>query len=456
MHRGEAIVLEDAREAALRPLAPSSRRFWVLAGALAIAAGIALVAYGDQLLNGLGVAGYSDSGFWGIYEANLVSFIALSYGGALVSAILRLTQAKWRAPITRLAESMAVFSLLVGMTFALVHLGRPERVWRLVFSPNLSSPIVWDFIVVMLYLLATLVFLYLPLIPDIALVRDRLQEEGSKGWRRRLYGILALDWRGLPRQRRLLDRAVTAVAVLIIPLAVFVHSVLSWAFSLTSRPGWHSTIFAPYFVVAALYAGVAMVILVVAGFRRGYHLERYINLKHFQYLAYLMLTLDLVYLYFTFSEQLTEGYLPSEEVAPVLASLLIGQYAPAFWLFVLGGGVLPLLLVAVPRTRNVTGIVVAASLAVVGMWLKRLLIVVPAVAHPLIAGPWGLFQVTWVPIAITVGATAAIPLLLMLFFKVFPILSVAEMEEVAVEERRPVPASSFYRDANLPEGGTVH
>lgn len=425
--------LHDVRDAAFRPLGPTGRGFWLLASALGLLALLGVVAYAVQLIGGLAEAGYDDQSFWGIYEANLVSFIAVSYGGALVSAILRLTQARWRAPITRLAEAMAVFSLLVGMTFALIHLGRPDRVWLMLVSPQIGSPIIWDFVVISTYLVATLMFLYLPLIPDMAALRDR---RSPGGWRGRLYGWLALGWQGLPEQRRALERGISAIAILIIPIAVLVHSVLSWAFGLTGRPGWNSTILAPYFVVAALYSGVAMVILVVAGFRKAYHLEPFIGLKHFRYLGYLLLVLNLMYLYFTFTEMLTEGYVQSEEVAPILEAILVGEYAPAFYLFNLLGGVLPFLLVALPPTRTIPGIVTASLLVVLGMWLKRLLIVVPAVAHPLITGPWGSFQATWVAISITVAAAAAIPLLLMLFFKVFPILSVDEMEECLAETEK--------------------
>jgi Ni/Fe-hydrogenase subunit HybB-like protein len=430
MHDQVAIVREDVREAALRPLQPGGKPFWVLLGVLSLLVVWGVVAYVVQLINGLGAAGYSDTGFWGIYEANLVAFIAVSYGGALVSAILRLTQAHWRAPITRLAEAMAVFSLLVGMSFALVHLGRPDHVWRLILTPQIGSPIVWDFVVIVTYLAATVLFLYLPLIPDLAVMRDRGQVHG---WRARAYAALALGWQNLPAQRQLLNRGVTTVAILIIPVAVLVHSVLSWAFALTGRPGWDSTIFAPYFVVGALYAGVAMVILVVAAFRAGYQLGSFIGLKHFQYLGYLMVTLDLMYLYFTFTELLTEGYVQTEEVAPVLEALLVGTYAPSFWLFIIVGGLVPLVVMSVPRLRSVRGIVAAAALVVAAMWLKRLLIIVPAVAHPLIAGAWGSFQPTWVALGVTVGAAAAIPLLLMVFFKFFPILSISEMEELAME-----------------------
>ncbi len=443
----------EVHEAAMRPLGRSSWRFWALAGGLAVLVVLALVAYATQVMSGLGSAGYNDNGFWGIYEANLVSFIGVSYGGALVSAILRLTNARWRAPITRLSEAMAVFSMLVGAAFAVVHLGRPDRMWRLVVFPHGSSPIIWDFIAVLTYMVATFIFLYLPLIPDIAVLRDR--RDLARGRRRSLYSLLSIRWRGRSAQRRLLAQSMTAMAILIIPIAVLVHSVLSWAFAVNSRPGWDSTIFAPYFVVAALYSGVAMVILVVAGFRKGYHLQSFIGPKHFRYLAYVMMTLGLIYLYFTFTELLTDGYGLSENSSPVISSLLIGRYAPYFWLFVVAGGIVPILLVSLRRTRTIPGIVTASALVVFGMWLKRLVIVVPAVEQPLISGAWGSFHLTWVSVAITLGGAAAIPLLLMLFFKLFPILPIYEMEEIYVEEENAISAGVQQRLVDLTEKGLM-
>lgn len=428
----EIPVQEHVRSAALRPMARSGWRFWAIAAGLTLLVAWGVVAYISQLRHGLDAAGYSDQSFWGIYEANLVAFIGVSYGGALVSAILRLTNAKWRAPITRMAEAMALFALLVGMIYAVVHLGRPERMWRIILTPEISSPIVWDFVAIMSYLFVTITFLYLPLVPDLAIVRDRFPATG--GLRARLYRLFSLNWRGLPNQREVLARTVTAVAIVIIPLAVVVHSVLSWAFAVTTRPGWNSTIFGPYFVIAALYSGIAMVILVVASFRRAYHLDDLIQPAHFRRLAFLMITLGLSYLYFTFAELLTEGYKQTEDLTPLLEAVLVGKFAPYFWVFVGMAGIAPLLLVALPRTRTVPGIVIASALVVAGMWLKRMLIVVPAATNPLIEGSWGEFRLTWVAVAVTIGGVAAIPLLLMLFFKVVPILAVAEIEEIAAEE----------------------
>jgi Ni/Fe-hydrogenase subunit HybB-like protein len=435
-HAHDVPIREDVRAVALRPMVASGRRFWFVAGALGLIVGWGLVAYVVQLRQGLDAAGYNDHAFWGIYEANLVAFIGFSYGGALVSAILRLTNARWRAPITRMAEAMALFTLLIGMIYAVVHLGRPERMWRLVVDPQISSPVVWDFVAVMSYLVATLCFLFLPLVPDLALVRDRFPRVGRL--RRWLYRTFSLNWHRRPEQRRALSQAITTVAVMIIPLAVAVHSVLSWAFAVTTRPGWNSTIFGPYFVVAALYSGIGMVILVVAGFRKAYRLEDLIEPVHFRRLGYLMITLGVTYLYFTFSELLTEGYKQTEEMTPLLEAILVGRYATFFWLFVVAAGIAPLLLVGLPWTRNVPGITMAAALVVVGMWLKRLLIVLPAATNPLIQGPWGSFSLTWVALAVTLAGAAAIPLLLMLFFRLVPILAVDEIEEIAAAEHAEV------------------
>jgi Ni/Fe-hydrogenase subunit HybB-like protein len=421
---------EGVRSAAVRPIRASGRGFWMLFGLFAALTVWGLVAWAYQIVRGLGVAGYDDRTFWSVYEANLVTFIGVSYGGAVVSAILRLTRTPWRAPISRLAEATALASLLVGMLFAVIHLGRPERLWELVVHPQMTSPVFWDFAAVSTYLAATVVFLYLPLIPDLEAARAELDlpDHSRLG---RLYRFLARGWRGLPEQRRVLEGALSVMAVLIIPLAVSVHSVLAWAFSLTSRPGWHSTLFAPYFVVAALYSGVALVILVAAAFRRGYRLDGYITESHLVHLAFLMLVLDAAYLYMTFAELLTEGYVMEQSTTALLAELLAGRYAVAFWLWAVAGGIVPMLLVALPATRHTGGVVLAAALALAGMWLKRMLIVIPGAAQPLIAGTWGTYRMTWVSASITLAAAATIALLLLAFFRFFPVLAIAEVEELA-------------------------
>ena len=450
-------VTTDAREASLRPFGRPSRLWWltVLALSLVVLSGIA--AWVVQLRGGMGAAGYNDHAFWAIYIADVVTFIGVSYGGAVVSAILRLTGATWRAPLTRLAEGTAVVTVLIGAALIIPHIGNPILLWELVTQPNTSAPVFWDFVAVMTYTAASIVFFALPLVPDMAILG---QEHGERLGRRRasLYATISRGWVGAPRQKAVLAGALGLVSIMIIPLAVSVHSVLAWAFATTSRPWWHESIWAPQFVVAALYSGVALVILVVAGFRRGYHLEGLITARHFVRLGFIMATLSATYVYLTFADLLPGAYVADHGTADVFAELLVGRLAPWFWLFAVVGGLLPLLLVALPWTRNVKGMVTAALLVVPMMWLKRILMVVGPGTYDVMTGVFGRYQFTWVPVAITLAAAAAIPLLLMLLFRVVPLLSIEEIEEINELEKpvavEPPIESQETRDDNANNVGT--
>ncbi|HEY8651671.1 MAG TPA: NrfD/PsrC family molybdoenzyme membrane anchor subunit [Dermatophilaceae bacterium] len=401
----------DAREASLRPFGKPSRLWWSAVATLALVVLTGIAAWVIQLRGGMGVAGYSDQAFWAIYIADVITFIGVSYGGAVVSAILRLTGATWRAPLTRLAEGTAVVTVLIGAALIIPHIGNPIRLWELLTQPNLTAPVFWDFVAVTTYTFASIVFFALPLVPDMAALHEgHAQQLGGR--RARLYETLSRGWVGAPRQRRVLAGALGLVSIMIIPLAVSVHSVLAWAFATTSRPWWHESIWAPQFVVAALYSGVALVILVVAGFRRGYHLEGFITGRHFVRLGFLLATLSATYIYLTFADLLPGAYVADHGTAAVFAELLVGRLAPWFWLFAVVGGLLPLLLVALPWTRNVAGMVVGPA------------------TYDTMTGAFGRYHFTWVPVAITLAATAAVPLLLMLLFRVIPLLSIDEIDEI--------------------------
>jgi len=427
------VITANSREAALRPFGKPGRGWWLLVGVLGVVVLAGIAAWVVQLRGGMAVAGYSDQAFWAIYIADVVTFIGVSYGGAVVSAILRLTGATWRAPLTRLAEGTAVVTVLIGAALIIPHIGNPIRLWELVTRPNLSAPVFWDFIAVMTYTAASIVFFALPLVPDMAILG---QEHGQRLGRRRarLYAAVSRGWVGAPRQRRVLAGALGLVSIMIIPLAVSVHSVLAWAFALTSRPWWHESIWAPQFVVAALYSGVALVILVVAGFRRGYHLQGFITERHFVRLGFILATLSATYLYLTFADLLPGAYVADRGTAAVFHELLVGHLALFFWLFAVVGGVLPLLLVAMPWTRNLPGMVTAAALVVPMMWLKRMLMVVAPATYDTVSGAFGAYHFTWVSVSVTLAASAAIPLLLMLLFRVVPLLSIDEIEEIAEAE----------------------
>ena len=431
----------DAIEAAMRPFKKASAKYWITIGLLSALVALGIVAWVVQLRQGMGAAGFSNRSFWAIDLANVVTIIGVSYGGAVVSAILLLTGASWRAPLARIAEGMAVVTVVIGAAFIIPHLGRPDRLFYMITQPNFRSPVFWDFVAISTYMIASFTFFFLPLIPDMAILRLAHPEELGRG-RRFIYRVCSQGWIASSQQHRVLRGAIGIIAILIIPLAVSVHSVLSWAFSLVSRPGWHESIWAPYFVIAALYSGVALVVLITAGFRRGYHLEAFITERHFVRLGFLMAALGATYLYLTFADILPGAYVGERGVSKVVHDTLIGDYAASFWTFIVAGAIVPILFVALPWTRNTWGMVTASILVVIAMWLKRLVMVSETSHYDQITRSFGqAYQFTWVSISITLAGVAAIPLLLMLLFRVVPILAIDEIASLADKTLHPTDAS---------------
>ena len=415
--------------------------FYALVGVLVAVIGWGAIAYTVQLRHGLGVTGLRDHVMWGLYITNFVFFIGISHAGTLISAILRVTGAEWRRPVTRLAEAITVFALMVAAPMVLVDLGRPDRILNIFRYGRLQSPILWDVMSITTYLTGSLLYLYLPLIPDLAILH-RLPH--LPAWKRRLYGVLSLRWLGSERQRALLERGIATMAVIIIPVAVSVHTVVSWIFGMTLRAGWNSTIFGPYFVIGAIFSGIAAVVLAMAAFRKAYHLEAYITEAHFRRMGYLLLALALIYGYFTFSEYLTPVYKMAAPERGYLTAVLSGQFAPLFWVTQIGGVLLPVLLLTVLHARPISAAVAASLLVTVGAWLKRFVIIVPTLANPFMpiqrapAG-WAVYHPTWVEVSITAAALAGFALIYILFSKVFPIVSIWETREGGAEQRAPAP-----------------
>ncbi len=430
----------------MRSLRKSSAKFWIAIGALSALVLLGIVAWAFQIKVGMGVAGFTDRSFWAVDMANVVAFIGFSYGGAVVSAILLLTGANWRGPLVRMAEGVALVTVVIGAAYILPHLARPERILNIITDANPHSPIFWDAIAITTYAFATVIFFLLPLIPDVAILNGTNSSELSKG-KRWFYNFLSKGWVGSLKQREILHKALLAMAILIIPLAVSVHSVLAWAFSLTSRPGWHESIWAPYFVIAALYSGTALVIIVIAAFRKGYRLENYIEPRHFVRLGCIMATLGAVYAYLTFATILPTAYVGENDASNIIYSMLVGKMAFWFWLFVITGIILPIALVAFRRTRNISGMVVASVSVVIAMWIKRMLMFVEGSGYDRLTMSFGnLFQFTWVSISLTVAGVAAIPLLLMLLFRFVPIFSIYEMNELGSERFEPSIGVSVARN----------
>jgi Ni/Fe-hydrogenase subunit HybB-like protein len=420
--------IQQLEATVLHPLTHTSRWWYVWVAFLIALIGIGAAAYLYQLQHGLVITGMRDSVIWGLYITNFVFFIGISHAGTLISAILRASQAEWRRPVTRMAEMITVVALLIGGLMPIIDLGRPDRILYLIQHGQIASPIIWDFISIMTYLTGSLIYLYLPMIPDIALVRDQLR--GSTFTLRwRIYSLLALGWKDTPEQRQRLERGITIMMILIIPIAISVHTVVSWIFAMTLRAGWDSTIFGPYFVVGAIYSGIAGIITVMYIFRRLYHLQDYITDRHFRYLGYLLLILGLIYFYFTFAEYLTMAYKLHEGENLLLEELMVGQFSGLFWGFVVGGLLIPIIITALPWTCRPSLIFLAAILVNIGMWVKRFIIVVPSLALPTMPAGWGIYIPTWVELAITIAAFAGFALIFTLFAKLFPLISVWEMKE---------------------------
>ena len=430
----------------LATLGPFRRagRWW--AWVLFIIAIWGLVCWVYQIRNGLAVTAMSDYFSWGVYIIDFVFFIGISMAGTLISALLRLTGAEWRKPITRMAEGITLFALLIAGPLVIMDMGRPDRFFHVLRYGRFQSPILWDVFSLTTYMAGSLLYLYLPMIPDLAMLRDRGHAgQGGKPfprWRRGLYRLLALGWRGTAEQHEHLERAISVMAIVIIPVAISIHTVTAWIFGMTLRPGWHSTIIGPDFVIGALYSGIAAVITAMALFRTLFHLHHYITPEHFKKLGLLLLAVGLAYLYFTIN-----GYIGSEYVTEVvetqlLRSLFFGSYAIQFWTMVSIGLIVPMLLLVLPWTRRIGGIVSAAVLVNIGMWLMRYVIVVPTLAAPNLpmrAGASVVYIPTWVEWSITAGGFAAFGLMYMLFSKLFPIISLWEWTSADTPARASIP-----------------
>src|SRR3990167_9465880 len=415
----------DNEDAVLfQPILRTGRWFYIIAALLLSVSLWGLYAYTIQLRYGLGVTGLNRPVFWGFYITNFVFFIGISHAGTLISAILRLCRAEWRRPITRMAEMITVLVLFFGLGSIILDMGRPDRLLYVIRFGKINSPLIWDVISISAYLTASTIYLYIPLIPDIALLRDLVT-----GWRKKLYGFLSLGWTGTEKQHRRLEIAIAILAVMVIPIAVSVHTVVSWVFAMTVQPMWHSTIFGPYFVVGAIYSGIAALLVAMAIIRKVYHLEAYIKRVHFNNLGILLLVMACLWLYFTLAEYITTFYGHEPEEMVIFWAKLSGPYAPLFWSMGVCCFLVPFIVLANPRTRTISGTVVASSFVLVGMWLERYIIVVPSLANPRLPFPRTVYSPTWVEWAITAGDFAVFFLLYCLFAKIFPILSIWEIRE---------------------------
>lgn len=418
-HSRYAAHFEDAELDLIQPILTTGKGFYRTASVLGVVAAWGLFAWLYQLWYGLGTTGLNRPVYWGLYVVNFVFFIGISHAGTLISAILRLCQAEWRRAITRSAEMMTVIALLFGVGSVVLDLGRPDRVLLIFRDGNIRSPLLWDMISITAYLTISSIYLYLALIPDIAILRDRIPR------RRWLYRPLALGWTGSEQQQRYLKVTIGVMSVLVIPAALPIDS---WVFAMVIQPMWHSTILGPYFA-GAIFSAIAALLIVMGVIRRAYHLEDYLKPVHFTNLGLLLVGMSLIWFYFTFAAHLTVYYGGGTKEQTVFFSKLFGPYAPLFWAMMGTNVVIPLLLLSNKRTRTVTGTIAAAGAVTIGMWLERLTIVVPSLANPRLPYAAGVYHPSWVEWSMTAGFLAMFILVYMLCSKLFPIVSIWEIRE---------------------------
>ena len=461
MQEGQRLPASTVNEELLRFVLhrPAPRWFWVwlilLGGIIALAVG----AVGGLVLDGLQLLGLTDNVYWAIFIANFIFGVGMSHAGVMISAILRLTQAEWRRPITRTAEMLAVFSLITAAVFPIIHTGRLWRTAYWVFPydfnrgiwPDVRSALIWDPSAIVTYLLGTLLFVYVDVIPDAAVARDR-----ADGWRKRIYAGLALGFRGTARQWRLQEAAGQLVSALILAVFVSVHSIVAWDLSMAIQPAWHSTALAPYFVIGAVYSGVAGVLTAMIVLRRALKLERYITVQHFDALGRLLIAVAPAYFFFF----LTDFYFgifsrDPNELQIWQLRLFEPPTSILFYIQVLT------LLIPVPfwcfrRYRRNIKVMFWTSLSVnVGMWLERYLLVVTPLQlkQPFTFGWTPAYVPSVVEGITTLASFALVALGVIVFAKVLPIVPLWDEKEGQVLSttvrvgRLDVPAAARTSDA---------
>jgi molybdopterin-containing oxidoreductase family membrane subunit len=404
-------------------------KIWV--GFLVVVIACALAAYYQQISKGLSITNMHDYVLWGVYISNFVFFVAISLVGSLVTAILRLSGADWSTPLTRIAEVIAVAAIIMAGLTIIIDMGRPERIYNIFLHGRLQSPIIWDVLVISTYLVISLLLLYFPLLPDFAILKKYYAKNPK--WSK-IYGALSLNWIGSKVQVTLYNKSINILSVLIIPVAFGIHTVTAWLFATTYRPGWDSSNFGPYFIAGAFVAGAGAVVVVMSVLRKIYHLEEYITDMHFDKMGKLLVLLCLIYLYFNVNEYLIPAYKTTEEESEHLHQLFFGDYALLFWSVIIGGLVVPTIVLLFKAGRKPIPLFLMGILVVLGAWWKRYIIVTPTLLHPFlpiqgVPKSWHSYFPSLLEWTITFGTLASALLIMTLLFRYLPIIPIHETAE---------------------------
>lgn len=421
----------DVDREIMRTLLRPGRAYWlwILLFFMGILLGISAWIY--QILTGMGAAGYHPSVMWVTYLVNFVFWIGIAHSGTLISAILYLFRAKWRTAISRASEAMTIFAVIIATGFVLVHLGRTWIFyWTIPYPnqrtlwPDFQSPLIFDFLAVSTYFTVSLIFWYTGLVPDFAVVRDHTQ-----GIRRKIYGFLSLGWTGTHRQWHHYGTSYLLLAGLATPLVISVHSVVSWDFALSIIPGYHSTIFPPYFVAGAILSGLAMVLTLLIPLRKIFHYEHIITIRTLERIAQTTILTAAIVGYAYIVEFFMSWYSGNTIERQTFLFRAFGHYGVMFWVMCFCNAIAPLLFFFKKiRTTPIT-LFIIAILINVGMWTERYVIIIGSMAQDYIPYQWGFHRPNWLEISILIGSFCLFLFLFFLFAKFLPSISIAELKE---------------------------
>jgi Ni/Fe-hydrogenase subunit HybB-like protein len=421
----------------LRVMEGVSPGYFLLLGTTLLVVTAAALTWIYQIYLGLGIGGYTHPVFWGVYIVTFVFWVGIAHAGTLISAILYLFRAKWRNAINRSAEAMTVMAVMTAGMFLGIHVGRIWKAYFILPYPNqrglwvnFRSPLEWDTFAISTYATISIVFLVVGLIPDIAIARDR-----SAGWRKLLYTALALGWQGTARQWKAHSRSVLHLSGLATPLVLSVHSVVSWDFAMSIVPGWHATIFAPYFVAGAIFSGFAMVLTVMIPVRRVFGLEEYITDYHFENMARFILLTSLIVGYSYATEYFVAWYSGVEAEQSAFWLRAFGPYWFSTWTMIVCNCVFPQLFWFKRLRTHVPTLFVVSTFVNIGMWFERYVIIITSLAREYDPAVWGIYTPTWAELTIFAGSFAFFAMLFLIFLKLLPVVAIYEVKELAIHER---------------------
>jgi molybdopterin-containing oxidoreductase family membrane subunit len=419
-------------------LARPAHRLWIAGGALALAFTVLfVVAIGYLFAEGVGIWGVNEPVAWAFAITNFVWWVGIGHAGTFISAFLLLLRQPWRTSINRFAEAMTIFAVAMAGLMPILHLGRPWFFYWLVPYPDIMgvwpqwrSPLVWDFFAIGTYITVSILFWYMGLIPDLATLRDRTRQR----WKQVMYGLFALGWRGEARHWQRFDTAYLLMAGLATPLVISVHSVVSLDFAVGNTPGWHSTIFPPYFVAGALYSGFAMALTIAVPMRAVFGLQDFITARHLNNIGKLMLVCGSIVAYSYLVEIFMAFYGGSPYEIFMVRNRIGGPYAPIYWAVIACNVIIPQLLWFARNRASPLALFLIAIVVNIGMWLERFMIIVTSLHRDVLPSAWGMFSPTFWDLATLAGSLGAFALLFLLFLRFLPAISISEMRKLEREK----------------------